>query len=255
MNQQTVLYRARRRRARRGRLLFALISAVLAAFLLFFLIKGISGDTFRFLSDESIPPQDNVTLPQASGQSSSDLLLLVNPWHSVPEDYAVELVDLKNGQAVDARCYDALQKMMDDCRSAGLSPVICSSYRTLEKQQALYDGQVDKLLAQGYSRQDAEAEAAAVVAVPGISEHHLGLAVDIVDLENQNLDESQEDTPVQQWMLEHCWEYGFILRYPGEKSDKTGIVYEPWHYRYVGKEAAEAIHRQGICLEEYLERL
>ena len=93
------------------------------------------------------------------------------------------------------------------------------------------------------------------MAFPGTSAHQLGLAVDIVDLSNQNLNESQEDTAVQKWLMENSWRYGFILRYPNDKSDVTGIVYEPWHYRYVGKEAAKEIYGQGICLEEYLEQI
>ena len=97
-------------------------------------------------------------------------------------------------------------------------------------------------------------EAAKTVALPGTSEHQLGLAVDIVDRSNQNLDRTQETTAVQQWLMAHSWEYGFILRYPDEKSETTGIIYEPWHYRYVGKEAAEEIYRQGVCLEEYLDQ-
>ena len=91
-----------------------------------------------------------------------------------------------------------------------------------------------------------------VVAVPGTSEHELGLAVDIADMNHQLLDESQEDTEVQKWLLEHCWEYGFILRYPTGKSDITDIIYEPWHYRYVGREDAEQIRALDVCLEEYL---
>ena len=179
-------------------------------------------------------------------------LILVNPWNPLPEDYSVTLTQLKNGHAVDERCYPELQAMMDACRAAGLSPVICSSYRTQEKQETLYNNQVNKLIARGYSTGEAKTEAAKAVAVPGTSEHQLGLAVDIVDLNNQNLDSSQEDTAVQKWLMEHCWEYGFILRYPNGKSEITGIIYEPWHYRYVGKDAAKEITDAGICLEEYL---
>ena len=105
---------------------------------------------------------------------------------------------------------------------------------------------------QGCSREEAEEQAATMVALPGTSEHQLGLAVDIVDSEYQILESSQENTPVQRWLMEHCWEYGFILRYPKEKTQLTGIIYEPWHYRYVGKEAAKEIMNAGICLEEYL---
>ena len=182
-------------------------------------------------------------------------LLLVNPWNPLPEDYDLTLTQLSNGHSVDQRCYPDLQEMMDDCRAAGLSPLICSSYRTQEKQEQLFQNKVDRLTAQGLSTEEARTEAAKSVAVPGTSEHQLGLAVDIVAAANQNLDQSQETTAVQRWLMEHCWEYGFILRYPEGKSDVTGIIYEPWHYRYVGREAAQAIRDQGVCLEEYLESL
>ena len=93
-----------------------------------------------------------------------------------------------------------------------------------------------------------------VVALPGTSEHQTGLALDIVDAGYQELDEAQENTPVQQWLMRNSWRYGFILRYPTGKSNITGIIYEPWHYRYVGRDAARAIYESGLCLEEYLER-
>ena len=180
-------------------------------------------------------------------------LTLVGPWNPLPEDREIAVTRLKSGQAVDERCYPELQDMMDDCRAAGLSPVICSSYRTWEKQERLFTAQVNKLLARGYPQDEAEKEAGTAVAVPGTSEHQLGLAVDIVDLSNQRLDESQEKTAVQKWLMKNSWKYGFILRYPNEKSAVTGIIYEPWHYRYVGGDAAREIHQRGICLEEYLE--
>ena len=160
---------------------------------------------------------------------------------------------LSNGLVVDQRCYPDLQDMMDACRAAGNDPLICSSYRTWEKQEQLFQNKVDRPTAQGLSPEEARTEAAKSVAVPGTSEHQLGLAVDIVAADNQNLDQSQETTAVQRWLMEHCWEYGFILRYPEGKSDVTGIIYEPWHYRYVGKEAAKEIYDRGICLEEYLD--
>lgn len=202
------------------------------------------------------PQPDQTPAPREpeSPPSTEDAwnLILVNPWNPLPEDYSVTLTQLKNGHAVDERCYPELQAMMDACRAAGLSPVICSSYRTQEKQESLYNNQVNKLIAQGYSQEAAGEEAAKAIAIPGTSEHQLGLAVDIVDVNNQNLDSSQEDTAVQKWLMEHCWEYGFILRYPNGKSEITGIIYEPWHYRYVGREAAKEITDAGICLEEYL---
>ncbi|MDY3692539.1 MAG: M15 family metallopeptidase [Dysosmobacter sp.] len=100
---------------------------------------------------------------------------------------------------------------------------------------------------------EAENQASFWVARPGTSEHQTGLAVDIVDQNYQLLDEKQENKPVQQWLMAHCTEYGFILRYPTGKSEITGIGYEPWHYRYVGLDAAREITEQGLCLEEYLD--
>ena len=179
-------------------------------------------------------------------------LILVNKWNLLPENHNPSLTQLKNGHAIDERAYPDLQNMMDDCRAAGLNPLICSSYRTMDKQKKLYKNKVGEYLAQGYSQEDAEAAAGELVAVPGTSEHQLGLALDIVDVANQVLDERQENTEVQKWLMKNSWKYGFILRYPTDKSDITGISYEPWHYRYVGKEAAKEIYEAGICLEEYL---
>ena len=180
-------------------------------------------------------------------------LILVNPWHKLPEGYTVETTTLLNGESIDSRCYDALSQMLNDCQElSGGVPIVCSSYRPHEKQVLLYDDQVKSLMSAGKTKEEAEKEAGTVVAVPGTSEHELGLAVDICDSENQLLDESQADTNTQKWLMENCWKYGFILRYPKNKSDITGIIYEPWHYRYVGNEVAKEIQERGICLEEYL---
>lgn len=209
----------------------------------------------RTLSARTAPePSQEPVLPEEGDAPDRDSwnLTLVNPWNPLPESRTIRLKQITAGHYVDERCHPDLQAMLEACREAGCSPVICSSYRTWEKQEALFQNKVQRLMAQGYAGAEAEAEAGKAVAVPGTSEHQLGLAVDIVDLANQNLDESQEDTAVQQWLLAHSWEYGFILRYPQDKSGITGIIYEPWHYRYVGKEAAKEIYEQGICLEEYL---
>ena len=179
-------------------------------------------------------------------------LLLVNPWNTVPEGYEIQLATLSNGLQVDERIYDDLDDMLTDCREAGLSPIVCSAYRTEATQTRLYNNKVARVRASGVPEDQVEAEAARWVAKPGTSEHQTGLALDIVAASYQILDEKQEDTAEQQWLMENSWKYGFILRYPSEKSDITGIGYEPWHYRYVGKAAAAEIHRTGVCLEEYL---
>lgn len=124
-------------------------------------------------------------------------LILVNKWNLLPEGHNPTVTQLANGHAIDERAYPDMQDMMDDCRAEGLQPVICSSYRTMEKQKTLFNNKVNEYLAQGYSQEKAEQAAGEIVAVPGTSEHQLGLALDIVDVSNQRLDESQENTPVQ----------------------------------------------------------
>lgn len=180
-------------------------------------------------------------------------LLLVNREKPLPEDFSIpRLTQLANGHAIDSRAYPDLQRMMDDARAAGLRPTICSSCRTWDKQEELFENKVQSLLAEGYGRAEAEERAAMWVARPGTSEHQAGLAVDIVDKSYQLLDQGQEETAVQKWLMAHCAQYGYILRYPSDKSALTGVNYEPWHYRYVGTEAAAEIMERGICLEEYL---
>ena len=138
----------------------------------------------------------------SGGSDAARLMLLVNPWHKLPQNYTVDLTDLNGGHQIATLCYPALQQMMDDARAAGLHPLICSSFRTWQKQERLYENKVATLMQKGYGRKMAETAAAAEVAVPGTSEHQLGLALDIVDESNQNLDESQESTKVQKWLME-----------------------------------------------------
>ena len=188
-----------------------------------------------------------------SGKNDSWMLRLVNGENPLPENFAApELTQLKNGHAIDKRAYPDLQAMMDAARAEGFQPLICSSFRSWDKQSELFQKKVQSYLAEGSSQARAEEQAAYWVARPGTSEHQMGLAVDIVDTEYQLLDRAQEERPVQKWLMNHCAEYGFILRYPTEKSNITGVGYEPWHYRYVGKDAAQAIMSAGLCLEEYL---
>ncbi len=200
----------------------------------------------------ALPSPEPSPEPSRTLDRSDWKLVLVNRWNPLPNNWHVYLLQLSNGLYVDERCYPDLQEMMDDCRAAGLSPKICSAYRTQETQEALYQNELSAQLALGLSPERAREEAGKAVALPGTSEHQLGLALDIVDINNQHLDRSQEDTPVQRWLMAHSWEYGFILRYPNDKSGVTGIIYEPWHYRYVGREAAREIYESGLCLEEYL---
>ncbi|HCT90091.1 MAG TPA: D-Ala-D-Ala carboxypeptidase VanY [Lachnospiraceae bacterium] len=168
----------------------------------------------------------------------------------MPEDYEVELTQLANGHAVDSRIYPDLQQMFDDARAEGLMPTISSSYRTADKQQQILDDKLAAYENEGNSYEDAKELAEAWVAIPGTSEHQLGIAVDITSADR----EAQSPDVIWEWLEKHCCEYGFIVRYPEEKSDITGVINEPWHFRYVGREAAEEITKQGVCLEEYLGR-
>ena len=188
----------------------------------------------------------------ANSVVKDELLTLVNFENTIPKDWKVDLVQLNNGQSVDRRIYDDLIAMLQAAKSEGLNPLICSSYRTNEKQEQLYQNKVSEYLSQGYSKVEASDKAAFWVARPGTSEHQLGLAVDIVSTKNQRLDRSQENTVEQQWLIQNSWKYGFVLRYPTNKNRITGVGYEPWHYRYVGKEHAKKINELGVCLEEYV---
>ena len=188
----------------------------------------------------------------ANSVVKDELLTLVNFENTIPKDWKVDLVQLNNGQSVDRRIYDDLIAMLQSAKSEGLNPLICSSYRTNEKQEQLYQNKVSEYLSQGYSKVEASDKAAFWVARPGTSEHQLGLAVDIVSTKNQRLDRSQENTVEQQWLIQNSWKYGFVLRYPTNKNSITGVGYEPWHYRYVGKEHAKKINELGVCLEGYV---
>ena len=181
--------------------------------------------------------------------------IVVNPWNTVPSDYKPQLVAVGKKHKVDSSCYPALMQMLNACQAAGYDPAICSSFREPALQVELYNNKVEYFLNKGYGLDQAKTEAGKIVARPGTSEHELGLALDLVDNGHWDLDESQEKTPAQKWLMEHCWEYGFILRYPNGKSEHTGIIYEPWHYRYVGVELSMELKDSGLCLEEYFASL
>ena len=189
----------------------------------------------------------------AFARQEDRMLTLVNPWNTIPADWKVDLIHIGSGHRVDRICYDDLMAMLEACRAEGLSPVVRSSYRTQEQQEQLYANKVRQWKATGLTDEEARKTAATIVAPPGTSEHQMGWAVDIVDESYRTLDEKQAETAAQQWLMAHSWEYGFILRYPVDKSAVTGIIYEPWHYRYVGRDNAKAIQESGLCLEEYLE--
>lgn len=161
-------------------------------------------------------------------------------------EYVPELTSLENGQKFDSRAVDALQSFIDDTRAQGLSVYLSSSYRGYDEQQYLFNRKVAQYNGDTVT-------AATIVAPPGTSEHQTGLCCDITDRYYESKDSSLENTAMYKYMYEHCAEYGFILRYPRDKEDVTGIIYEPWHFRYVGEEAARYIMENGLCFEEFVE--
>lgn len=180
--------------------------------------------------------------------------ILVNPWHELPKDFSVDL-EFVESAGVNPVCRADLEQMLADCRAAGLSPRILSGYRSIRDQEYNFNVAVGRRVAMGYAYKTAYDYVRKNIAVPGTSEHHLGLAFDIVDSRHPYLEESQEKTETQKWLMENSWKYGFILRYPEGTTEITGIVYEPWHYRYLGREMAAEIHKLGITLEEYVDML
>ena len=183
-----------------------------------------------------------------------DLLLLVNKDHALPEDYEIQLYWLQNKScAVSVEMYDALKEMLTDGSTDGREFVVASGYRDTAYQKKLLEEDIESSMAnEGLTYQQAYEKETRETMPPGYSEHETGLAVDIVSLNYQILDEQQENTPENRWLQENCSRYGFILRYPKGKGDITGIDYEAWHFRYVGREAAQEIMSRGITLEEYL---
>ncbi len=188
---------------------------------------------------------------------------LVNPWNPIGETYETE-VELKElslhyaveGIRVSTQIYDALIEMMDACNEAAPRCCVTSAYRTQEDQAQIFNSRVNQFLAEGYTEEEAREQAKTSAAEPGYSEHQLGLAVDIIDTRSWSEEAPEGDLfPAQKWLTEHSWEYGFILRYPADKTEITGIMYEPWHFRYMGKELAKEIYDSGLTLEEYLAAL
>ena len=222
----------------KGKWIVKLLKAAVTAYLLLILCQMIGNAYSRLSITHKIPVSEEWNL------------IVVNRWNELPEDYSVELTELSNGQKVDSRIYPYLQEMFDAARAEDVYPVVREGYRTAEEQQEILDDKIQSYINQGYSQVKAERTAKEGVALPGTSEHQLGIAVDI------NADKSKcSNEDVYGWLAENAYKYGFVLRYPPGKQKITGTSYEPWHYRYVGEEAAKEIYERGICLEEYFKQM
>lgn len=179
-------------------------------------------------------------------------LILTNAEYPVPEDYEVELEAIPGTeQSVDKRIYEPLMTMIGDMKAQGLSPIVCSGYRTLDKQEKLFNRKVLSFVKAGHTKEESYNLARQTISIPGSGEHCLGLAVDFYTRRYHKLERAFEDTPESKWLVEHAQDYGFVMRYGENKTDITGIQYEPWHYRYVGVEAAKYMKDNELSLEEF----
>ena len=181
-------------------------------------------------------------------------LRLVNSQFPIELDYAPpQLADLVEGVQVDARIVDAAKQLLDAAVAAGFDPVVTSGFRDADTQRQLFTNRMSALMSnQGFSAIGSFYETSTGVALPGFSEHQLGLAIDISEVGATLPAEGEALTGIYLWLLDNSWQFGFIQRYPEGKTEITGVKFEPWHFRYVGVEAATQIHQQGITLEEFL---
>lgn len=202
----------------------------------------------------SLKQQQSLEVGATLSQNKPDNweLVLINPRYPLDQEYSPELVEIAPERFVDARIADDTKQMLADAQGVGLSLYVLSAHRSYEDQKKVFSDTMQEWINQGGNNFDAYEETKKSVAIPGHSEHASGLAMDITSQDYQGLDDKQANTPEFQWLSVNCWKYGFILRYPQDRSNITGITYEPWHFRYVGKEAAKEITEKGITLEEYL---
>lgn len=177
-------------------------------------------------------------------------LILVNKDNPIPKNYHIEFTLLSNGERVDSRIYPDLQEMFDEARTSGLQLFVREGYRTGDEQRQIFEDKIEAYRNEGHSKSESRKLAEEWVAAPGTSEHEIGLAVDI----NADTSVSSRDD-VYLWLRNNAHRFGFILRYPQGKQDWTGVEYEPWHFRYVGKDAALEMYQQDLCLEEYLQSI
>ncbi|MBQ8647778.1 MAG: M15 family metallopeptidase [Oscillospiraceae bacterium] len=262
--QRAAAKRKRRQKIMRNRIIFACVCLALL-FLVVTLLRGL-GTLIGNLTEggsESQSQSQSQSEPVSEPETSLpaiDLtdwrLTLVNNNVAVPEGYeaslSVKVAESSTGKELAEEAADAYVSMKAAAAADGIDLLLCSGYRSVSYQEGLFANEKQEWLDKGLTEQEAYDKAKTIVAVPGYSEHNLGLAADIVTPSYQNLDEGFENTDAFKWLDEHCTEYGFILRYPNGKQDITGIIYEPWHYRYVGVENAAIIAESGLCLEEFL---
>ena len=186
--------------------------------------------------------------------SSDWRLTLINKQHPIPDEYDFKLGTFTSGMRCDERVIEDLLLMMQAAKRDGLNLVVRSPYRTSDHQEDNFNGRIKSYMKQGLSYMEAYKVTSRVITVPVCSEHEVGLALDITSDSYIPLLQGFADTKEGEWLEEHSHEYGFILRYPSGKEYITGIEYEPWHFRYVGREAAAVMKTEDLCLEEFWDK-
>ena len=201
---------------------------------------------------DSTPPDASSAAPVETIPRDEWYMVLANRSSVLPGDFTVAETATVGEAVVDARIAEALRQMVNDAAAAGVKLKPTNGYRSIARQQELWDARVKTLMEGGLSQADAETKAIDYTSAPGTSDHNTGLGLDIVSEDHPAKDAGFAETAAAQWLAEHAADYGFILRYPSDKTEATGMDYEPWHYRYVGSEQAHKIKESGLCLEEYL---
>lgn len=229
---------------KRGKLIC--LSALIAVFAVFPKINPPRPEPVVF---ESTEPEENLYTRSAGDK----FLILVSETHPLPDSYSVKLAEVRPGYKVNAEIVEAVNGMFAAAQKDGVTLTICSAYRSPARQRELFDRGVAAALSSGVSKHSAERLTSDSLARPGCSEHHTGLALDIVTPGYTNLDSGFENTDAFRWLDKNAADHGFILSYPKDKQSVTGIIYEPWHWRYVGLRHARNIKAAGLCLREYLE--
>ena len=220
------------------------------------------------IADSTVSSAENTAAPanalgltadEARAMLADPLMVLVNHTNKMPDDYTFDTRECGSATAVNKTLQtvacDAFLSMQKAAAADGVTVWMQSGYRSVKYQTSLYERKTKYYLDKGYDNATAKEKAAAVVNPPGYSEHNCGLAADLNSPEHTGLDEGFEKTAAFRWLCEHAGDYGFILRYPKDAEDKTEIIYEPWHWRYVGVENAAKINASGLCFEDYIETL
>ena len=220
------------------------------------------------IADSTVSSAENTAAPanalgltadEARAMLADPLMVLVNHTSKMPDDYTFDTKECGSATAVNKTLQtvacDAFLEMQKAAAADGVTVWMQSGYRSVKYQTSLYEKKTQYYLNKGYDNAAAKEKAAAVVNPPGYSEHNCGLAADLNSPEHTGLDEGFENTAAFRWLCAHAGDYGFILRYPKDAEDKTEIIYEPWHWRYVGVENAARINASGLCFEEYIQTL